>query len=120
MVSEKGHQRIVSLAQDSYYEELLEAGVQIHLYRKNFLHAKHLSVDDSVAVIGTSNMDIRSFVLNAELMLMIYDPGVAAWLAAEQQHYYANSDLLTLAEWRQRPFPSKVAQNLGRLLSPLL
>jgi cardiolipin synthase A/B len=120
VVSEKEDQFVVSLAQKSYYEELLEAGVRVHLYRKNFLHAKHLSSDGSVALIGTSNLDIRSFVLNAEVMLMIYDPGVVARLATEQERYFANSRLLTLAEWRQRPFASKVAQNLARLLSPLL
>src|SRR5262249_21296989 len=120
VVSEKEDQFFVSLAQKSYYEELLEAGVQIHLYRKNFLHAKHLSIDDSVALIGSSNLDIRSFALNAEVMLMIYDPGVVAGLAAEQQRYYANSRLLALAAWEQRPFGSKLAQGLARLLSPLL
>jgi cardiolipin synthase len=120
VVSEKGDQPVVSLAQESYYEDLLEAGVQIHLYRKDFLHAKHLSIDDAVALIGSSNLDIRSFVLNAEVMLVIYDPGVTASLAVEQERYYANSRLLTLATWRGRPFTRKFAQNLARLLSPLL
>jgi cardiolipin synthase len=120
VVSETGDHPIVSLAQESYYDELLEAGVRIHLYRKNFLHAKHLSVDHAVAVIGSSNLDIRSFVLNAEVMLMIYDPGLATQLAAEEEQYFGNSRLLTLATWRQRPFGRKVVQNLTRLLSPLL
>jgi cardiolipin synthase len=120
IVSEKGDQWIVSLAQESYYEELLEAGVRIHVYRKNFLHAKHLSIDDSVALIGTSNLDVRSFALNAEVMLMVYDSGVTARLAAEQERYFANSRLLTLTAWEERSFGSKVAQNLARLLSPLL
>jgi cardiolipin synthase len=120
VVSEKGDQLIVWLAQKSYYEELLEAGVHIHLYRQGFLHAKHLSVDDAVALVGSSNLDIRSFTLNAELMLMIYDGDVACRLAAEQERYYANSHLLTLASWQQRTFGAKVAQNLARLMSPLL
>src|SRR5262245_33075144 len=120
VVSEKGDMPVVSLAQQSYYDDLLEAGVRIHLYRNNFLHAKHLSVDDSVAVIGTSNLDIRSFVLNAEVMLMIYDPAVVARLGGEQQRYFADSRLLDLAEWRRRSFARKLAENLARLLSPLL
>jgi cardiolipin synthase len=120
VVSEKADQLIVSLAQESYYEELLESGVQVHRYRKNFLHAKHLSIDDAVAVIGTSNLDIRSFALNAELMLMLYDHALVTRLAAEQHRYFVNSRTLTLADWRQRPFGRKVAQNLARLLSPLL
>jgi cardiolipin synthase len=120
VVSEQADQVVVGLAQESYYEELLESGVRVHLYRKNFLHAKHLSVDEAVAVVGTSNLDIRSFALNAELMLMLYDPSLVKQLAAEQDRYFANSRLLTLAAWRQRPFRRKVAQNLARLLSPLL
>ena len=120
IVSEKGDQRVVLLAQESYYEELLEAGVRIHLYHKNFLHAKHLSVDDSVALIGSSNLDIRSFALNAEVMLLIYDTGVTARLAVEQDRYQRNSQLLTLATWGQRSFVRRFVQNLARLLSPLL
>ena len=111
---------MVSLAQESYYQELLEAGVRIHVQGKKFLHAKHLSIDDSVAVIGTSNLDIRSFALNAEVMLIIYDPGVTAELAAAEDRYFGNSRLLTLAIWKQRSFGKKSAQNLARLLSPLL
>jgi cardiolipin synthase len=120
VVSERGDHPLVTLAQESYYEELLEAGVRIHLYRKKFLHAKHLSVDESVALIGTSNLDIRSFVLNAEVVLMLYDPALVALLAAEQARYFADSRLLTLATWEQRSFGKKLAQNLARLLSPLL
>jgi cardiolipin synthase len=120
VASEKGDHRIVALAQESYYEELLQSGVRIHLYHKNFLHAKHLSIDDSVAVIGTSNLDIRSFALNAEVMLMIYDRSVTGQLAAEQERYFANSGLLTLATWDQPALGRRFAQNLARLLSPLL
>jgi cardiolipin synthase len=48
------------------YEDLLAAGVKIHLYRGAFLHAKHASIDDCVAAIGSSNLDIRSFALNSD------------------------------------------------------
>ncbi len=120
VVSETGDHPVVALAQESYYDELLETGVLIHLYRKNLLHAKHLSVDDAVAVIGSSNLDIRSFALNAEVMLVAYEAGVAARLAAEQERYYANSRLLTLATRGRQSFGGRFARNLARLLSPLL
>jgi len=120
VVSEKGDKTIVTLAQESYYEELLEAGVWIHLYKKNFLHAKHLSIDESLALIGSSNLDIRSFVLNAEVMLVIYDSATTARLAIEQERTFANCRLLTLAMWKKRSFGRKLGQNLSRLLSPLL
>ncbi len=119
IVSEKGDQKIVSLAQESYYEELLEAGVHVHFYQKCFLHAKHMSVDHSVALIGSSNLDIRSFALNAEVMLVIYDAGLVARLDVEQQRYRAHSRLLTPETWNTRSFGTRLAQNLARLLSPL-
>src|SRR5262249_49968638 len=70
VVSAKADQLLVGLAQPSYYEELLEAGIVIHLYHEHFLHAKHLTVDDCVAFIGSSNMDQRSFRLNSEVTLL--------------------------------------------------
>jgi cardiolipin synthase len=120
VLSEIGDQILVSLAQRSYYEELLEARVKVHLYRKNFLHAKFLTIDDSLGLVGTSNMDIRSFVLNAEHILVIHDPGMASQLQAEQQRYIADCRSLDLQQWRQRPLQIKLVEHLARLLSPLL
>jgi len=120
VVSEMGDHPIVWRAQESYYEELLEAGVTIHLYRERFLHAKHLSIDNSIALIGSSNLDIRSFALNAEVMLLIYDDDAVARLAIEQERYFTRSRVLTLDAWEQRSFGRKFAQNLARLFSPLL
>jgi cardiolipin synthase len=120
VVSRLADQFLVSLAQRSYYEELLEAGVHIHLYQEKFLHAKHLSIDGEIALIGSSNMDIRSFLLNAEVSLLFYDRAVTAKLRAEQERYFAASEVLALEKWQQRPLPAQVAENLARLLSPLL
>jgi cardiolipin synthase len=118
--SEIWYQVVVSWAQRSYYEELLEAGVKVHLYQKSFLHAKFLTIDDSIGIVGTSNMDIRSFVLNAEHILVIHDPGMTSRLKAEQQRYIANCRSLDLQQWQQRPFWIKLAEHLARLISPLL
>jgi cardiolipin synthase len=120
VVSKQKDQLLVCLAQRSYYAQLLEAGVRIHLYYKAFLHAKHVSIDDEIAMIGSSNMDIRSFLLNAEIALLFYSKEVTARLRAEQERYFAGSDLLDLAEWRQRSLLSKVAENTARLMSALL
>ena len=71
-VSEIGDQGLVYHAQRSYYDDLLEAGVKIFLYPAPFiLHSKHFSIDDDIAVIGSSNMDIRSFSLNMEVSLLV-------------------------------------------------
>ena len=120
VVSRHANQPVTQLAQQSYYDALLEAGVKIHLYRPHFLHAKHLSVDDDVALIGSTNIDIRSFALNAEINILFYDPAVVGELRTIQEKYFADSDLLTTAEWSRRPLFLKVAQNTARLADSLL
>jgi cardiolipin synthase len=120
VVSRMADQLLVSLAQRSYYEELLEAGVHLHLYRERFLHAKHLSIDDMVTVIGSSNMDIRSFTLNAEVSLIVYDRDVTARLREQQERCFAGSELLLAAEWQRRSPLMILCENLARMMSPLL
>jgi hypothetical protein len=120
VVSQIADQILVSLAQKSYYEQLLEAGVHIHLYREKFLHAKHLSIDGAIAVIGSSNMDIRSFVLNAEVSLIVYDAEVTARVREQQERYFATSDRLSRVKWMKRSLVEKICENLARLMSPLL
>lgn len=120
IVSREIDQFLVGFAQRSFYEQLLEAGVSIHPYRKNFLHAKHLSVDDEVVQIGSSNMDIRSFALNAEVSCIVYHQGLAQKLRSIQERYLADADSLSLEEWRRRPGYVKVAENLARLVDSLL
>ena len=120
VVSKKADQILVGLGQRAYYQVLLEAGVKIHQFREGLLHAKHVSFDDSVAIIGSSNLDVRSFNLNAEISLIVYDPEVVAALQAEQNRNIAESDLLSIEEWRQRPFLVRVLQNLAKLFDSLL
>jgi len=120
IVSLHGNQRLTQFAQRSYYDELLADGVHVHLYRPRFLHAKHFSVDDSIALIGSTNIDIRSFALNAEVSLIVYAPAVAAQLRKIQEHYLAQSDELDLASWRKRPPLERTLQNLARLADSVL
>ena len=75
-VSEVGDQSLVYHAQRSYYEALLRAGVRIYLYRApQVLHSKHFTIDEEVAVIGSSNMDVRSFSLNMEVSVLVHGRG---------------------------------------------
>lgn len=120
VVSRRSNQWLAQLAQQSYYETLLGAGVAIYFYRPRFLHAKHISVDDDVAMIGSTNVDIRSFSLNAEANLLIYDPLVVAALRATQERYFADSDLLTAETWRRRPLANRMLQNVARLADSFL
>ncbi len=120
VVSAIADQVLVSLAQKSYYADLLEAGVNIHLYQPQFLHAKFMTFDDEVAIIGSSNVDVRSLELNAECSVLVYDPRVVAELRAVQERYFAQSKSLSGAEWNRRPIYQKLAQNIARLFDSFL
>lgn len=121
VVSETADQLIVSRAQRSYYSELLEAGVAIHLYHPPFLlHAKHLSIDNDVAVIGSSNVDIRSFRLDLEIVTIFYGQHVATALRAVEEQYFAASRIIDRDSWQRRPFHQQIIENTLRLVSPLL
>ncbi len=119
-VSATADQFMVAHAQRSYYEALLIAGVRIWLYPEPYvLHAKHFSVDDRVAVVGSSNMDMRSFALNYEVVMMMTGPEIVARLAQVQDTYRALSTELTLAEWQARKRGSRYLDNVMRLTATL-
>jgi len=118
--SEVGDQALVYHAQRSYYEALLRAGVRVFLYRSpTVLHSKHFSIDDDVAIVGSSNMDIRSFSLNMEVSVLLHGRDAVDRLRAVEDHYREQSRELTLAEWRARPVLERVADNAARLTSAL-
>jgi cardiolipin synthase len=119
-VSAIGDQYLVYHAQRSYYEELLRAGVSIYLYRApTVLHSKHFSIDDDAAMIGSSNMDIRSFSLNMEISVIVHGKDFVDRMRAVEDDYRAQSDLLTLDEWMKRSRASKINDSLARLTSSL-
>lgn len=120
-VSEIGDQFLVFHAQRSYYTSLLEAGVRIHLYRApTILHAKHVTIDDSVTVIGSSNMDIRSFLLDMESSMMVGGCDFMERMRVVEDEYRSRSRELTLEEWRRRPAPMMLLDNLCRLASSVV
>jgi cardiolipin synthase len=120
IVSEIGDQFLVYHAQRSFYEQLLQAGVKIYRYKSPvLLHAKHLSIDDDIAVIGSSNMDLRSFQLDLEVTLICYDKGVVTDMQAVFTDYLRHSTPLRLIEWETRPTSAKFFDNLARLTSAL-
>ena len=119
VLSMHANQLITQFAQRSYYDDLLDAGIKIYLYRPRFLHAKHLTIDNHIALIGSTNMDIRSFALNAEINLIVYDPGVVWQLRAVQERYFANSDRLEPATWKCS-LGARIVQNTARLMDSFL
>lgn len=111
---------IVAAAARSHYEDLLDAGVKIQMHGPGLLHAKTLTVDRRLAVIGTANFDMRSFWLNFENTLFVYDETFAAELRALQGRYIASSEGIVLDQWRARPVVRRFADNIAKLMGPLL
>ena len=99
---------------------LLEAGVRIYLYPAPYvLHSKHFSIDDDVAVLGSSNMDMRSFALNYEVSTMLLGGDVVARIRKVEDDYRARSRELTLEEWSRRPAGARYLDNVMRLTAAL-
>ncbi|MCD9029492.1 cardiolipin synthase [Luteimonas sp. BDR2-5] len=120
ILSASNNQRLTALAQHASYEELLACGVKIALHRPRFLHAKHLSVDDEVALVGSINLDIRSFALNAEIGLLCYDPDVVARMRGIEADYLADAEVLSPATWRRRPAWKRSVEGIARLADSFL
>lgn len=119
-VSEIGDQGMVWHAQRSYYGQLLRAGVRIWMYPAPYiLHSKHLSIDDEVAVIGSSNMDIRSFNLNFEISLLVYGKSFVTAMREVEDGYRSAGRELTLEEWERQPASATFLDGVARLTSAL-
>jgi cardiolipin synthase len=120
IVSKPVDQWLVHAAQASYYAELMAAGIGIHAHRPEFVHAKAVSIDGRVAVVGSSNVDMRSFELNEEASLLIYDAETVAAVELVQRRFMARAETLDRETWRARPLYRKVAENVARMVGSLL
>lgn len=119
-VSRKADQFMVHHAQRSYYEELLRAGVIIHAYpAPNVLHTKYMTIDDDLAVFGSSNMDMRSFYLDYEVTLMMCGAETVAGLQEVSALYREECEIITPEEWSQRTWAERFLDNALRLTSAL-
>lgn len=112
--------KIVNLAASSYYGNLLDAGVEIYLYQKGFLHAKTMVVDKEVSIIGTANMDQRSFELNFEVNAIVYDTQIATQMTEIFYKDVLDSEKIDRNAWRARSKWKVLLEQTARLLSPLL
>ena len=120
IVDGKSNKPLVQLAQESCYDAMLAAGVRILRHTESFLHAKHMSVDDDIVLIGSSNLDIRSFALNAEVSVLVCDAGVAAELHRIQRRNCAGATRVTLAERAGISPLRRTLENLARLTDSVL
>ena len=120
MIPEHSDSRMVHWGTCSYLEELMEAGVRIYMYQKGFLHSKLMVSDDSLASVGSTNIDFRSFEHNFEANAFLYDSASVLQLKEIFLSDQKDAKLLHLRAWRMRPWYQKVKESVIRLFSPLL
>jgi len=117
MVPKKWDKRFVHLVTLSNYQTLLEAGVRIFEYTPGFAHAKSIVSDDEHAVIGTINMDFRSYYLHYENGVWICDAPVIADIKRDMTETFALCEEIELAAWLRRPWHEKCLQTVMRLFA---
>jgi cardiolipin synthase len=111
---------IVGAASRSYYSDLLAAGVCIHEYEGGLLHTKSLTLDGEITLIGSANMDRRSFDLNYENNILICDPALTAEMRRRQDAYLAQSHPVTVEMVAQWPMTRRLWNNTIAMLGPIL
>ena len=101
----------------SYYETLLSHGVKIYRFTPGFLHAKSFVADGEVAMVGTINMDYRSFQLHYECGVMLYGMDAITSIKMDMERVMTRSEMVSLQEWKKRPRMKRTIEKLLRLFS---
>jgi cardiolipin synthase len=120
IVPQRNDSRLVHYTCRSYFGDMLAVGIRIFGFKGGLLHTKSVVIDREVALFGSVNMDVRSFWLDFEVTLGVYDPDFAQRLLALQNKYIDNSQPVDPQTWQQRPGKERFVENLARLTSPLL
>ena len=120
MLPERSDSKAIDLASHSYLDDMMKAGVKILFYTPGFLHSKLLIIDDDLTVIGSANMDFRSFEHNFEINAFVYDAEFTDRMESVFERDAAQCRHLTAAEWFNRPRSRRWAESFLRLFSPLM
>jgi cardiolipin synthase len=120
IIPERGDSRLVDLAARSYVPELLACGVKVYEYLPRFIHSKTFVIDDDLAIVGTANIDNRSFRLNFEIVAVLYDRGAAAEMARAFEEDLAGCRRIETKDLAGKSLPRRLGEASARLLSPLL
>lgn len=120
IIPEKIDSRLVQMASQKFFQRLLDAGVEIWRFEGGLLHAKTIVADGKTSLMTSSNLDRRSFELNLEASMVIYDAEVSGKLRELQERYLKQSRRISASEWYRRPAWKRLRDNFIGLLSPLL
>ena len=120
MVPARADMQAASLAGESYFGELLAAGVEVYLYDCGFLHSKIMVVDSLIASVGTANMDCRSLCTNREVAAFVCDAPFSRNVAANFSRDMLRCRRLTQHEYDSRTLLRRIAANFCRMFAPML
>ena len=120
LIPSKNDLKLVLWAGRSFYEELVREGVSIHEFDHGMLHSKTIVIDDRWSMVGSANMDMRSFVSNFEVTASIFDPGISVSLAADFANDLSRSRRIRARKPGHAPFVPSILEGGARLLAPLL
>lgn len=111
---------VVAAASHGYYRQLLEHGVKIFEFRDGLLHSKTLTIDRRLSLVGSTNLDLRSFDLNYENDILLRDDDVTQMIYERQQDYIAQSDAVTLEDVEAWTYPRRIWNNVVATVGPIL
>ncbi|BBM87202.1 cardiolipin synthase [Candidatus Uabimicrobium amorphum] len=120
LLPKKSDNLFIGGATRSYYRELLRAGVKIYEYKKGYIHAKTLVIDNWMGTIGSTNMDIRSFKLNFEINAFVYQKEFVEELAQQFCYDLKEAHRINLHDYQHMRYSSRIFYSIARLFSPLL
>lgn len=120
IVPDRSDHILVDQASAYYCGVILKNGGNVYLFKEGMIHAKIITVDDDMAMVGSANFDIRSFYLNIELVLILFEPEFIYNLGMLQNCYKGHSTLIRADAWFKRPLPKRMFEGMVKIFSPLL
>ncbi len=120
MIPERSDTKLAHWCTMSYISELLRAGVKIYLFKKGFNHSKVISIDGEYCIVGSANMDNRSFEHNFEITSVLYDKESAKLIEDRFIADISRCTLVSKQKWDKRPWKNRVYESFARLVSPMV
>ncbi len=120
IIPSKNDSWIVHATSHSHYKELLESGIEVYEFEGGLLHSKTVTIDNKVALIGSSNLDMRSFNLNYENNILLQDESLTKAIRQRQSDYIASSKRIHMADVDAWSLPRRIWQNVIATIGPVL